>query len=50
MNVSTSCDFKGQTLIGVAFVQKSPVAGKTQRLMWVATTAEGKGISFKADR
>jgi len=50
MNVSTSCDFKGQTLTGVAFLQKSPVAGKTQRLIWVATTAEGKGISFKADR
>jgi hypothetical protein len=50
MNVSTSCDFKGQTLTGIAFVQKSPVAGKTQRLIWVATTADGKGISFKADR
>jgi hypothetical protein len=54
MNVSTSCDFKSQTLIGVAFLQKSPVAGKTQRLIWVATIAEGpaagKGISFKADR
>ncbi len=50
MNVSTSCDFKGQTLTGVAFLQKSPVTGKTQRLIWVATTAEGKGISFKADR
>ena len=50
MNVSTSCEFKGQTLTGVAFLQKSPVAGKTQRLIWVATTAEGKGISFKADR
>jgi len=50
MNISTSCDFKGQTLTGVAFLQKSPVAGKTQRLIWVATTAEGKGISFKADR
>jgi len=50
MNVSTSCDFKGQTLTGIAFVQKSTVAGKTQRLIWVATTADGKGISFKADR
>lgn len=54
MNNSTSCDFKGQTLTGIAFVQKSPVAGKTQRLIWVATIAEGpaagKGISFKADR
>jgi hypothetical protein len=50
MNISTSCDFKGQILSGVAFLQKSPVAGKTQRLIWVATTAEGKGISFKADR
>ncbi|WP_297726504.1 hypothetical protein [Limnohabitans sp. Rim8] len=54
MNITTSCDFKGQTLTGVAFLQKSPVAGKTQRLIWVATIAEGpaagKGISFKADR
>jgi hypothetical protein len=50
MNISTSCDFKGQTLTGVAFLQKSPVAGKTQRLIWVTTTTEGKGISFKADR
>jgi hypothetical protein len=54
MNISTSCDFKGQTLTGVAFLQKSPVAGKTQRLIWVATITEGpaagKGISFKADR
>jgi len=54
MNISTSCDFKGQALTGVAFLQKSPVAGKTQRLIWVATIpdgpAAGKGISFKADR
>ena len=54
MNISTSCDFKGQAWTGVAFLQKSPVAGKTQRLIWVATipegTAAGKGISFKADR
>lgn len=50
LSISTACDFKGQTLTGIAFVQKSPVAGKSQRLMWVATTSDGKGISFKADR
>lgn len=50
MAVSTACDFKGQTLTGVAFVQKNPAAGVSQRLIWVATTPEGKGMSFKADR
>ena len=50
LSMSTACDFKGQTLTGIAFVQKSPMAGKSQRLMWVATTADGKGIAFKADR
>lgn len=50
LSISTACDFKGQTLTGIAFVQKSPVAGKSQRLIWVATTADGKGMAFKADR
>jgi len=50
LSVATSCGFQGQTLTGVAFVQKSPVPGKTQRLIWVATTPEGQGMSFKADR
>jgi hypothetical protein len=50
LSVSTGCEFKGQTLTGIAFIQKSPVAGKSQRLIWVATTADGKGMAFKADR
>jgi hypothetical protein len=50
MAISTACDFKGQTLTGVAFVLKNPEAGVNQRLIWLATTPEGKGISFKADR
>jgi hypothetical protein len=50
MSIGTACGFQGQTLTGVAFVQKSPVAGKTQRLIWVATTPDGQGMSFKADR
>ena len=50
MSIATACGFQGQTLTGVAFVQKSPLAGKTQRLIWVATTADGQGMSFKADR
>ena len=47
---ATSCGFKKQKLTGVAIVQASPVAGKTQRLIWVATTPTGQGMSFKADR
>lgn len=52
MTEKTACstDINGKTLTGVAFVQKSPVVGQTQRLIWMATTADGKGISFKADR
>jgi len=50
MNIATACGFQGQTLSGVAFVQKSPVPGKTQRLIWVASTTEGQAMSFKADR
>lgn len=37
------------TLNGAAFVHTSPVPGKT-RLYLVATTTDGRGISFKADR
>lgn len=47
---ATSCGFKKQTLTGVAWVQASPLPGKTQRLIWVATTPTGQGMSFKADR
>lgn len=47
---ATSCGFKRQKLSGVAVVQASPLAGKTQRLIWVATTPTGQGMSFKADR
>jgi len=47
----TSCTlFTDQTLTGVAFVLANPEAGVTQRLVWIATTANGIGISFKADR
>jgi hypothetical protein len=50
MSQSTSCDFSLNSMKGVAFVFNSPIAGKTQRLIWVATTPTGQGISFKADR
>jgi hypothetical protein len=49
MSKSTACDFSEKTLSGVAFVYNSPIAGK-KRLIWVATTATGQGMSFKADR
>lgn len=47
---ATQCFIKGQSLTGVAYVTSSPAAGKTQRLQWLATTADGRGISFRADR
>ena len=48
---ATVCtSFGGQALSGAAFVTNSPVAGKTQRLYLVGVNAEGRGISFKADR
>jgi hypothetical protein len=50
MSQSTSCDFSQKSITGVAFVFNSPIAGKTKRLIWVATTSTGKGMSFKADR
>lgn len=50
MAQSTSCDFSQKSMTGVAFVFNSPVAGKTKRLVWVATTSTGQGMSFKADR
>lgn len=50
MSQSTSCDFSLKSMTGVAFVFNSPIAGKTQRLIWVATTPTGQGMSFKADR
>lgn len=47
----TSCRlFTDQTLTGVAFVLANPAAGVTQRLVWIATAANGTGITFKADR
>ncbi len=49
MSQSTSCDFSLKSMTGVAFVFNSPVAGK-KRLIWVATTPTGQGMSFKADR
>ena len=46
----TSCTlFTDQTLTGVAFVLANPEAGVTQRMVWIATAANGIGITFKAD-
>ena len=47
---ATQCSLKNQTLTGAAFVTPSPVAGKTQRIYLVGVTADGRGVSFKADR
>jgi hypothetical protein len=47
---ATQCSLKNQTLNGAAFVTSSPVAGKSQRLILVGITTDGRGISFKADR
>jgi hypothetical protein len=47
---ATQCFIKNQALTGVAYISSSPVAGKTQRLQWLATTADGRGVSFRADR
>ena len=46
----TQCFLKSQNLTGVAYVTSSPTPGKTQRLQWLATTADGRGVSFRADR
>lgn len=45
-----STSLGGQTLTGTAFITNSPVAGKTKRLYLVATTPDGRGVSFKADK
>ena len=47
---ATQCFLKNQTLTGVAYVTSSPVAGKTQRLQWIAVAPDGRGVSFRADR
>ncbi len=47
---ATQCSLKNQVLNGAAFVSTSPVAGKTQRLYIAGVTADGRGISFRADR
>jgi len=47
---ATQCFVKSQSLTGVAYVTSSPALGKTQRLQWIATTADGRGVSFRADR
>ena len=47
---ATQCFLKSQNLTGVAYVTSSPTPGKTQRLQWLATTADGRGVSFRADR
>jgi len=50
MDNATNCDtdLDGKTLSGIAFI--TPVSTNTQRLIWVAVTAEGHGITFKALR
>ncbi len=47
---ATQCFVRSQNLTGVAYVTSSPTSGKTQRLQWIATTADGRGLSFRADR
>jgi hypothetical protein len=47
---ATQCFLKSQNLTGVAYVTSSPMPGKTQRLQWLATTADGRGVSFRAER
>jgi hypothetical protein len=47
---ATQCLLGNQTLNGAAFVTASPVAGKTQRLYIAGVTADGRGISYIADR
>ena len=47
---ATQCFLKNEALNGVAFVSASTEPGKTQRLQWVATTRDGRGFSFRADR
>jgi len=47
---ATQCFLKSQNLTGVAYVTSSPTPGKTQRLQWLATTADGRGVSFRAER
>ena len=47
---ATLCFVKGQSMTGVAYVTSITNAGKTQRLQWVATAPDGRGISFRAER
>ena len=47
---ATQCFLKSQNLSGVAYVTSSPTPGKAQRLQWIATAADGRGVSFRADR
>jgi hypothetical protein len=47
---ATQCFLKNERLNGVAYVTTSPIAGKTERIEWIATAADGRGISFRADR
>jgi hypothetical protein len=50
MNNATNCDtdLDGKTLGGIAFITSA--SSNTQRLIWVAVTPEGHGITFKALR
>ena len=47
---ATQCFVRSQNLTGVVYVTSSPASGKTQRLQLIATTADGRGVSFRADR
>jgi len=47
---ATQCFLKSQNMTGVAYVTSSPVPGKTQRLQWIATAADGRGVSYRAER
>lgn len=50
ISTSTQCNFKNEVLNGIAFVIASPISGKTERIQWIATTRDGKSLSFRADR
>ena len=47
---ATMCFIKGQSMTGVAYVTSISSAGKTQRLQWVSTAPDGRGVSFRAER
>ena len=44
---NANCSFRNQTFSGIAYITTT-VDGK-KRLQWVATSSDGKGLSFKSD-